>query len=114
MSVRCPGLEGRWDAAATVDFFREVRRLVEPLRLEIHDILTKDSRAVVLGELTSRVKSAGKTVETAFAFALTISGGEITRFRMLEDNFAVSRAPAPDRSARPTGTSKYVLRICFL
>jgi ketosteroid isomerase-like protein len=26
------------------------------------------------------------------AFVLTVSGGEITRFRMLEDSFAVSRA----------------------
>jgi ketosteroid isomerase-like protein len=45
---------------------------------------------VIVGELASRVKSTGQTVETAFA--LTVSGGEITRFRMLEDSFAVSRA----------------------
>jgi uncharacterized protein len=47
---------------------------------------------VIVGELASRVKSTSKTVETAFAFVLTVSGGEITRFRMLEDSFAVSRA----------------------
>jgi len=37
-------------------------------------------------------KSTGKILETAFAFVLTVSGGKITRFRMLEDSFAVSRA----------------------
>jgi ketosteroid isomerase-like protein len=78
--------------SAAADFFRDVRRLIEPLRFEIHDVLTNDSRAVIVGELASRVKSTGKTVETAFAFVLTVSGGEITRFRMLEDSFAVSQA----------------------
>jgi ketosteroid isomerase-like protein len=78
--------------SAAADFFRDVRRLVEPLRFEIHDILTNDSLAVIVGELASRVTSTGKTVETGFAFVLTVSGGEITRFRMLEDSFAVSRA----------------------
>jgi ketosteroid isomerase-like protein len=31
-------------------------------------------------------------VETSFAIILTIADGEISRFQMLEDSFAVSRA----------------------
>ena len=34
----------------------------------------------------------GKTIETAFAIILAVSGGEITRLIMLEDSFAVSQA----------------------
>lgn len=81
--------------SAAADFIRDQRRLVEPLRFEVHDILANDTRAVILGELASRVKSTGKTVETAFAFGLTVAGGEITRFQMLEDSFAVSQAARP-------------------
>jgi hypothetical protein len=34
-------------------------------------------------------------LKAAFAIVLTISGSEITRFLMLEDSFAVSRAARP-------------------
>jgi ketosteroid isomerase-like protein len=62
-----------------------------PVAAKLHDVLTNESRAVIVGELASRVKSTGKTIETAFALVLTISGGEIVRFQMLEDSFAVSK-----------------------
>ena len=78
--------------SAAADFFRNIRRMVEPIRFDLQDVLTNDHRAVIVGELASRVKSTGKTIETAFVLVLTISGGQITRFRMLEDSFAVSRA----------------------
>ena len=58
MSVRCPGSERKVGRSAAADFFRDVRRFVEPLRFEIHEILTKDDRAVIVGELASRSKSA--------------------------------------------------------
>jgi ketosteroid isomerase-like protein len=77
---------------AMADFVHDLRDLVEPIRFEVHDIVANDKRAVILGELASRSKRTGKVVETAFAFVLTIAGGEITHFRMLEDSFAVSQA----------------------
>ncbi|CAN7325299.1 nuclear transport factor 2 family protein [Pseudoduganella sp. LjRoot289] len=77
---------------AAADFVRDLRNLVEPLRFEVHDIVANDKRAVILGELASRSKRTGKVVETAFAFVLAVAGGEITRFQMLEDSFAVSQA----------------------
>jgi len=54
--------------------------------------LADDSRAVVIGALATKVLATGKIIETAFAFILTISNLEITRFQMLDDSFAVSRA----------------------
>jgi ketosteroid isomerase-like protein len=92
--------------SAAADLFHDVRHLLQPLRFEIHDILTNDSRAVIVGELASRVKSAGKTVETAFAFVLNVSGGEITRFRMLEDSFAVSRAARGEAHSKIANTRR--------
>jgi ketosteroid isomerase-like protein len=77
---------------AIVDFVRDTATLITRVRLDIHDLLANDRRAVVLGELASSVNATGKLIETAFALDLEISGGSITRFRMLEDSFAVSRA----------------------
>ena len=77
---------------AASDFFRDLRDLLEPVSFEVIDVLTNGSRAVILGQLASRSKSTGKTMETAFAIVLTVSDGEITHYRMLEDSFAVSQA----------------------
>ena len=77
---------------AAADFVHDLRKLVEPIRFEVHDIVANYKRAVILGDLASRSKRTGKVVETAFAFVLTIAGDEITHFRMLEDSFAVSQA----------------------
>ena len=77
---------------AAADFFREIRVLTEPVRFEVEDILGSPDRAVIVGELATRIKSSGKVFSTQFAIVLTISGDEITRFQMLEDSFGLSRA----------------------
>ena len=87
---------------AVVDFISATRSLLEPLRFDVHDILASDSRAVILGELATRVKSSCKVIESPFAIVLTNSGGEITRFLMLEDSFAVSRAARREAPTTPT------------
>jgi hypothetical protein len=49
------------------------------------DILAEESRAVILGQLASRIRVSGKMIRSAFAIILTIGEGEITRFQMLDD-----------------------------
>ena len=66
--------------------------------LEIDEILASDTRAVVVGRLASCVKRTGRTITTDFALVMTIAEGQITRFQMLEDSFAVSQAAYTDRS----------------
>jgi uncharacterized protein len=80
---------GRSDA---FDFIRDTRRLIEHVRFDVQGIMADQDRAVIVGELVSRVNATGKVIESAFAIILTVSKGEITRFQMLEDTFAVSRA----------------------
>jgi hypothetical protein len=70
----------------------DTRRLIEQLRFDVQDILATDDRAVIVGELATRINATGKIIESAFALILTVSDGEITRFQMLQDSFAVSRA----------------------
>ena len=76
---------------AAADFFREIRLLTEPVKFEVEDILGSPNRAVIVGELATRIKSSGKENHTQFAIILTISGDKITRFQMLEDSFDLSR-----------------------
>jgi uncharacterized protein len=76
---------------AAADFFRDIRALTEPVKFEVEDILASPNRASIVGELATRIKSTGRTVNTQFAIVLTISGDKITRFQMLEDSFGLSR-----------------------
>jgi ketosteroid isomerase-like protein len=87
-----PWIGRRTGRHAVVDFITDVRALTEPLAFEVADILATDTHAVIVGELATRIKATAKVVETDFAIILTTSGGQITRFQMLEDSFAVSRA----------------------
>src|SRR6266576_1507582 len=78
--------------SAITDFVTESRAMIERISFEVHDILASDSRAVVLGSLASKLKRTGKIIKTDFAIVLTVASGEIVRFQMLEDSFAVSQA----------------------
>jgi hypothetical protein len=41
----------------------------------VHGVLTDADQAVIIGELSSRVKATGKVIDTSFALILTIAGG---------------------------------------
>jgi len=78
--------------AAIIDFVNYSRALIERIAFDVHDILAGEDRAVILGSLASKLKRTGKIIQTDFAIVLTIANGEIVRFQMLEDSFAVSQA----------------------
>ena len=78
--------------AAVTGFVNDSRALIERLSFEVHDILAGNDRAVILGSLASKLRRTGKIIETDFAIVLTVANGEIVRFQMLEDSFAVSQA----------------------
>lgn len=80
---------GRQGVAA---FYQQIREQLESIRFDIHDTLVGGDRAVVLGQLASRVKRTGKVIHSEFAFDLTVQNAQITRFRMFEDSFAVAQA----------------------
>jgi uncharacterized protein len=77
--------------AAITDFVRDSRAMLERISFEVHDTLAGENRAVILGSLASKLKRNGKGVTTDFAIVLTVANGEIVRFQMLEDSFAVSK-----------------------
>lgn len=81
--------------SAVLDFVKDSAAMIERIGLNVDDILAGENRAVILGSLVSKVKQTGKVIETYFGIILTIADGEIVRFQMLEDSFAVSRATRP-------------------
>jgi ketosteroid isomerase-like protein len=87
-----PWIGKRKGRQAIVDFVRDSGTLITRVRLDIQDILANEHRAVILGDLASTVNATGKLIETSFVLVVDIGGGLITRFRMLEDSFAVSIA----------------------
>ena len=78
--------------AAVADFVNDSRAMIERISFEVRDVLASDERAVILGSLASRLKRTSKIIKTDFAIVLTVANGEIVRFQMLEDSFAVSQA----------------------
>ncbi len=74
------------------DFVRQSRMLIEPGAFTVDAIMVQGKRAVILGERSCCLRRTGKAVETEFAMVLTVTGGRITRFRLLEDSFALSQA----------------------
>jgi ketosteroid isomerase-like protein len=77
---------------AVAAFIRDLRGMTEPVRFDVEDILANDARAVIVGDLATRIKATGKVIESPFAIILTVSDGQIVRFQMLENSFTVSLA----------------------
>ena len=87
-----PWIGRRRGRSAVADFVRGVRAETEPVRFDVTEILASEVRAVIVGELATRVKATGKMIESDFVIILTVKDGLIARFQMLEDSFAVSKA----------------------
>lgn len=82
--------------SAVINFLKDSSHMIERLSLEVHEVMASDDRAIIFGELRSKVVSSGKTIETPYAIVLTIAGEKITRFLMLEDSFATAVAARAD------------------
>lgn len=87
-----PWIGQRTGRQAMADFMRDLRALTEPLSFDVDDILVSDDRAAIVGALRTRIKATCKVMASKFAIVLTISDRVVTRFQMLEDSLALSRA----------------------
>jgi uncharacterized protein len=90
--VLAPWLGQRQTRGEVAAFFRLLRANVEPLRADVHQILVDGEAAIVAGEFASRMLATGKVVESLFFIQLTVQRGQIARYRLLEDSYAVVEA----------------------
>ncbi len=79
-------------AHAMADFVAFAQALISREKLDLKDILASDSRAVIVGELQSRVNATGKLIDSHFAIVLTFADDKVASFLMLEDSYAVALA----------------------
>ena len=87
-----PWIGRRNGRSAVSDFIRSTRLLLERIRFDVEGIVADEDRAIIFGDLASKVNATGRIIESPFALILNISDGKIARFQMLEDSFAVSQA----------------------
>lgn len=80
--------------AGAAQFYAQIREQIVSEAFEVREILSQGNRVVALGALASRVVRTGKLIESEFCFDFTVEDGEITRFRLFEDSFAVAQAAA--------------------
>ncbi len=89
-----PWIGRKHGRAGAADFYRQIQQRIISEKFVVSDILADGNRVIALGELASRIRETGKLIETEFAFDLTVEDGQVIRFRMFEDSFAVAQAVA--------------------
>ncbi|NWJ71537.1 nuclear transport factor 2 family protein [Pseudonocardia sp. ICBG1122] len=92
-----PWIGRKTGRAGAADFWAQVQDRLESEHFAISDTLIKGGRVVVLGDLRSRLRDTGRLISSEFVFDFEVSNGQITRFRMFEDTFAVAQAFVPLR-----------------
>ncbi len=90
-----PWIAARQGRAGVAAFFGELRGYVTPQRFDVHQVFVDGDNAVIVGHLVSLVNATGRTIDSEFAITLTVRGGLITRYHLLEDSLAVYRAAQP-------------------
>lgn len=89
-----PWLGKREDKDGVRDFFSLLWSATEPITAQVDHLFVDGDQAVVVGTFSTRMLTTGKVVDSLFYIDLTIEGGLITRYRLLEDSLAVYRALA--------------------
>jgi len=87
-----PWLGRREGRAGVAAFIAEIRRGTRSDTFEIDRIVVDGDTAVVLGRFRTWAVATNKLMDSDFALIFTVGDSLITRFRLLEDSYAVSRA----------------------
>ncbi|MFE7507196.1 nuclear transport factor 2 family protein [Promicromonospora sp. NPDC057488] len=91
-----PWIGRKTGRAGVAEHFEQLGLSVRPEAFEIDTILADGDRAVVLGTFRAVVLATGRAMDSEYAFDVTVDdAGLITRYHMLEDSWAVSRAARP-------------------
>lgn len=58
----------------------------------LHQVIAENDDVVLIGRMVSEVKKTGRDIDTAFALHATVHDGQIIRYHLYEDSYAVARA----------------------
>ncbi|CAM2831623.1 hypothetical protein DRF59_01385 [Chryseobacterium flavum] len=89
---KAPWMGVRNNKQEVSDFFELLWKNTKPVSVKIDHIFTDDENAVITGEFITKMLETGKIVESLFCIQMRIQNHKITRYRLLEDSLAVSKA----------------------
>jgi ketosteroid isomerase-like protein len=73
-------------------FFQLLWQNTEPVSAKVDHVVTDEHVSIITGEFSTKMLSTGKIVDSIFCIQITFKDGLITRYRLLEDSYAVSVA----------------------
>lgn len=80
------------------DFWGQIQERLQSEVFTISNVISDGDKVLVVGYLESRLRETGRLISTEFVFDFDVTEGQVTRFRMLEDSFAISQAFTPSSS----------------
>ncbi|GHC74658.1 nuclear transport factor 2 family protein [Streptomyces flavofungini] len=74
------------------EFFTMLHEYLQPEEFTVTHIVVDGEQGVILGHLRDTVKATGAPLTTPFAAHLTVVDGQVTRYHLFEDTYALHRA----------------------
>jgi uncharacterized protein len=87
-----PWIGRRRTGAEAAAFYATLDDHLERDVFEVERLFVDGDEAVAVGHLRSIVRAGGGLIETPFAIRITVTGGKITRYLILEDSYRVATA----------------------
>lgn len=89
---RAPWLGKRGSREEIAAFYELLWQQTEPVSAAVDNMYFSDDSAVIAGSFSTKMLATGKVVDSPFFIQMTVQNGEILRYRLLEDSYAVSVA----------------------
>lgn len=80
--------------AGMLEFFSRVSTQLDRKKFEIGKVLADTEDVVVLGHLISQVRATRRDIDSRFVLHLSVRDGQISRYHLYEDSWAVAQALA--------------------
>lgn len=78
--------------AGMLEFFSRLPTHLDRKKFEISKVLADTEDVVVLGHLISKVRTTGRDIDSRFVLHLSVRDGQISRYHLYEDSWAVAQA----------------------
>lgn len=93
--TKAPWLGKRSNRKEVEQFYDLLWSQTEPISAQISNIFIDNENAVITGEFSTKMLQTGKIVSSLFCVEMIIENNLITKYRLLEDSYAVSKALSP-------------------
>lgn len=74
------------------NFFKLLWENIKPLSANIDDVLINNNKVGIFGNFSVIMNKSGIQINSNFSIYLVITAGKITKYRLLEDSYAVSES----------------------